>query len=183
MGISAHSVDELETYLPALVDETKAGRDSTCINRSPIKMLDRGGTTGRIWTWLRWPSTIYCSKRQTTTTGSLAFPSTALFSPLVTCCKRFLTQITTATLRWLLESSELGRTDLFVFCGFAHDPQRVLAAVHPFAFVGIELCLDIGVFELSVAPLADADSRRGLLYNPQLAFRHVQSLAHREGLA
>jgi hypothetical protein len=36
---------------------------------------------------------------------------------------------------------------------------------------------------LSVAPLADADSRRGLLYNPQLAFRHVQSLAHREGLA
>jgi hypothetical protein len=66
---------------------------------------------------------------------------------------------------------------------FAHDPQSVLAAIYRLALVGIELCLNIGVFKLSIAALTYADSRRGLLYDPQLALGHVQSLAHREGLA
>ena len=55
-----------------------------------------------------------------------------------------------------------------------------MAAVDRLAFVGIELCLNVGVFELSIATLAHADGRRGLFYDPQFALRHVQSLTHRK---
>ena len=70
---------------------------------------------------------------------------------------------------------------LLAFCGLADDPQSVLAAVHRLALVSVELCLNIGVFELSIAALTDTDGRRGLLYDPQLALGHVQSLAHLGG--
>ncbi len=68
---------------------------------------------------------------------------------------------------------------LLVFRRLSHDPQGILAAVHRLALVGIELCLNVGIFELSVAALTDTDGRRGLLYDPQLALGHVQSLAYR----
>ena len=81
---------------------------------------------------------------------------------------------------------------LLAFSGFTHDTQGVLAAIHPLAFMGIEqfddfrlrvnLCGSAGL-ELRIAALAHADDRRGLLYDPQLALGHVQSLAHREGWA
>jgi hypothetical protein len=35
--------------------------------------------------------------------------------------------------------------------------------------VGIKLRRNIGILELSIAALTDADGRRGLLYDPQLA--------------
>jgi hypothetical protein len=74
--------------------------------------------------------------------------------------------------------------------GFAHDSQGVLAAVYWLALVGSE-CLHyfrvrllprpfVGL-ELAIASLTDADSRRRFLNDPQTAFWHVQSLAHREG--
>jgi hypothetical protein len=48
------------------------------------KNLDNGGTTGRLWTWLRRRYTICCSTRQTTPTGRLAFPSLTHYSPATT---------------------------------------------------------------------------------------------------
>jgi hypothetical protein len=72
---------------------------------------------------------------------------------------------------------------LLAFGGLAHDPQGVLAAVHRLALVGIELRLKIGTFELGVAALAHADSRRGLFHDSEFALEHVQSLTHREGRA
>lgn len=69
---------------------------------------------------------------------------------------------------------------LLAFRGFAHDPQSVLAAVYRLALVGIELRLNVGIIELSIASFADAKAR---FDDPQFALRHVQSLAHREGWA
>jgi len=74
-------------------------------------------------------------------------------------------------------------TCLFIFRRFAHDPQGVLATVYQFALVGVEFCLNIGIFELSVAPLAYADSWRRLFDDPQFALRHNRSLAHLAGKA
>ena len=73
------------------------------------------------------------------------------------------------------------RNSLFVFGRFTDDVQRILAAVHRLAFVGIELCLNIGILELSITPFAYADGRRGLLYDLQFALRHDCSLAHLAG--
>ena len=80
---------------------------------------------------------------------------------------------------------------LLSFGGFAHGPQGVLTAVHRLALVGIELLLDsrlriphVGVSrELSIAVFADSEHRDvpSSLYDSELAFGHVQSLAHREG--
>ncbi len=78
---------------------------------------------------------------------------------------------------------------LLVFCGFAHDPQGVLAAVHRFALMGIEPCLNIRIrnkqvgLELRIATFADSDEWRGAFHDPQLALGHVQSVAHSEGWA
>ncbi len=70
---------------------------------------------------------------------------------------------------------------LFIFGRFAHDSQGILAAVGQFALMNIELCLNIGILKLSVAPFADANGWRSLLYNPQFALRHDCSLAHLGG--
>ncbi len=43
---------------------------------------------------------------------------------------------------------------------FAHDTKRILATVYGLALVGIELTLNVGTFELTAAPFADADGRR-----------------------
>jgi hypothetical protein len=66
-----------------------------------------------------------------------------------------------------------------------------LAAIHRLALVGVELVLDgrlcistIRVTgKLFVAPLADSKRRNvpDSLYDPKIAFGHVQSLAHLEG--
>jgi hypothetical protein len=40
---------------------------------------------------------------------------------------------------------------LLAFRGFPHDPQGVLTTVYQLALVGIKLCLNVGIFELSVA--------------------------------
>lgn len=76
------------------------------------------------------------------------------------------------------------RSKLLVFCCLTHDSQRVLAAVCGLALVGIKLRPNIDIWErfagleLSIAAFADADSRRGLFYDPQLALLHNCSLAH-----
>jgi len=58
---------------------------------------------------------------------------------------------------------------LFIFGGFAHDSQGILAAVQRFAFVGLELRRNTVTPELSVAPFAHADG--GVLFhNQQFAF-------------
>jgi hypothetical protein len=44
--------------------------------------------------------------------------------------------------------------------------------------MSIELCLNIGVLELSVATFTYADGRRALLYDPQFSLLHDCSLAH-----
>ena len=69
---------------------------------------------------------------------------------------------------------------LLAFGGFAHDPQGILAAVQRLALVGVELCLNVGILELGIAPFADA---KPLFHDPQFALRHDFSLAHREGRA
>ncbi len=78
---------------------------------------------------------------------------------------------------------------LLVFSGLAHDAQGILAAVHWLALVGIELlgniklCVGHAGLELNIAAFADADGRRALLYDPQLALLHDCSLAHLVGRA
>jgi hypothetical protein len=72
------------------------------------------------------------------------------------------------------------RNRLLVFSGFAHDSQRILAAVHRLALVGIERGKDRSqpiVFELGIAPFTDADERRGVFHDSHLALRHGYSLA------
>lgn len=69
------------------------------------------------------------------------------------------------------------------------DSQSVLATVYKLAPVGVELCLNIDIWErfagpeLSIATFADADSWRGLLYDPQFATLHDCSLTHSAGEA
>jgi hypothetical protein len=67
---------------------------------------------------------------------------------------------------------------LFAFGCFAHYPQRILAAVHGFALVDIELGLNVIALELSATPFADTKAD---FHDPQFALRHVQSLAHSAG--
>jgi hypothetical protein len=62
---------------------------------------------------------------------------------------------------------------LLVSRSFVHYSQSILAAVHRVALVGVELCLNLDILELSVAALAHADGRGGLFHDPQLALRHV----------
>lgn len=69
---------------------------------------------------------------------------------------------------------------LLAFGGFAHDPQSILTAVYGLALMGVELCLNIGVLELSIAPFAHA---KALFYDPQFALCHDPSLAHWRGEA
>ncbi len=73
------------------------------------------------------------------------------------------------------------RNSLFVFGRFTDDAQRILAAVRRLAFVGFELCLNIGILELSIAPFACANGWMGLFYDPQFTLRHDCSLAHPAG--
>lgn len=70
---------------------------------------------------------------------------------------------------------------LLVFRSLAHDPQCVLAGVHRLALVGVKLCLNIIALELGATSFADAESRRGLLYDPQFALGHDLSLAQSAG--
>jgi hypothetical protein len=72
---------------------------------------------------------------------------------------------------------------LLSFGRFAHDPQSVLAAVYRLAFVGIELRLHVGAFELRIASHADGQNGFAVfsLYDPQLAIRHGFGLAHPAG--
>ena len=64
------------------------------------------------------------------------------------------------------------------------DSQGILATVYRLAPVGVKLCLNIDIWEkfagpeLSIATFADADCRKGLLYDPQFALLHDCSLAH-----
>ena len=78
---------------------------------------------------------------------------------------------------------------LFVFRGFAHDPQRVLTTVHQFALVGVERFFNFllrAIFgwlsgpDLGIAAFADSERRNVLesQYDPEFAFWHVPSLAH-----
>jgi hypothetical protein len=71
-----------------------------------------------------------------------------------------------------------------------HDPHGFLTAIYGLALVGIELSLNlllccIVVFlagqEDPVAVFADGSNRERRSYDPQLTFRHVQSLAQRVG--
>lgn len=79
---------------------------------------------------------------------------------------------------------------LLTFRGFAHDPQRILAAVHRLALVGFVLRCNIGQrimlarLELSVAAFAHTDNRgRGFFDDPQSSICHDASLAHLAGRA
>jgi hypothetical protein len=70
---------------------------------------------------------------------------------------------------------------LFIFGRFAHDTQRILAAIGQLALVGIECGLDglLGFApELGIASFAYAEHGRGLVHDPQLALWHDPSLAH-----
>jgi hypothetical protein len=68
---------------------------------------------------------------------------------------------------------------LFIFGRFAHDPQRILAAVGQFALVGIEcgfnFLLRFGL-ELQVAAFANTEQWRGFFYDSQFALWHNPSL-------
>ena len=76
---------------------------------------------------------------------------------------------------------------LLVLGGFAHDPQRILAAVQGLADVRVELLLNgrlgiahVGVArELSIAAFADSEYRSvpNLFHDSQIALRHEYSLA------
>ena len=69
---------------------------------------------------------------------------------------------------------------LFIVGRFAHDPQGILAAVGQFALMGIERGLNFLLrfaLKLRVTALANANHRRGLLYDSQLALWHNLSLA------
>ncbi len=67
---------------------------------------------------------------------------------------------------------------LFIVGCFPYYAQRVLAAVYGLALVGIELDLNVGILELSVAPFADSKPR---FHNSQFALRHDFSLAQQAG--
>jgi hypothetical protein len=71
---------------------------------------------------------------------------------------------------------------LFIFGGFAHDSQGVVAAIDQLAFVGIERGFNrlLGVaLELGVAALAYGEEWWTIIHDSQFAFRrHDHSLAH-----
>jgi hypothetical protein len=81
---------------------------------------------------------------------------------------------------------------LLAFGGLTHDPQSILAAIHRFASVAIELFLDtdLGFREiikfarvcrkLCVASFTDSENRNffGSFYDPEFALGHDSSLAH-----
>jgi hypothetical protein len=84
---------------------------------------------------------------------------------------------------------------LFVLCGFADDPQCILAAIGRPALVRVELLLNLGLRlslrslprlmngELCAAKLANSEDGNILnfLDNSQISFRHGGSLAHVAG--
>jgi hypothetical protein len=82
---------------------------------------------------------------------------------------------------------------LFAFRSFAHDPKRVLAAVHRLAVVCVELLLDgrLRVAHVRVSRklrvTAFADSEHWdvpyLFHDSQIALSHTESLAHSAGRA
>ena len=78
----------------------------------------------------------------------------------------------------IIDYPRMAFRQLFVFRGFAHDSQRVLAAIYRLAFVRVELRLHVRPFELSIAPFAYADGWRSSLHDPQVALCHNPSLAH-----
>jgi hypothetical protein len=81
------------------------------------------------------------------------------------------------SLRWI--------TKLFLIRGFAHDPQRILAAVDQFALVSVKLLLDGGLGiphvrvsrELGVTVFADSEHRNvpNSFDDPKIALRHETS--------
>ncbi len=74
------------------------------------------------------------------------------------------------------------------FGSFSNNPHGVLAAVYRLALVGVELPLYVRLCippvwfagELRVASFADSErwDVPDSLYDPKIAFRHIQSLAH-----
>ena len=82
---------------------------------------------------------------------------------------------------------------LLVFGHFAHDPQRVLAAVLRRAFMCIELLLNgrlcvahVGIArELGVATFADSEhwDVPNPFHDPKIPLWHTESLAHLAGRA
>jgi hypothetical protein len=68
---------------------------------------------------------------------------------------------------------------LFVFGGFAHDSQRILAAVRKLTFVHVKLSpyFSNGACELSIASLADGHHGRVQFNETKLAPQHDSSLA------
>src|ERR1700685_1551183 len=78
--------------------------------------------------------------------------------------------------------SQISLHRLLAFRRLANDPQGILTAIRRLALVGIELCLNIAVFELSVAPFTHTE-RRFLFYDPKFSFRHDCSLAQMAGSA
>ena len=62
---------------------------------------------------------------------------------------------------------------LLVFGSFAHDPQRILAAVQRLAIVGIERGVNLGVRTAKLRATAFADGKSGIAFdNSQFALRH-----------
>jgi hypothetical protein len=86
---------------------------------------------------------------------------------------------------------------LLPFGGLAHDAQCILAAIHWLARMCVKLVADtsqgsVGVYgrfecrlELGIAAFTNSErwDMPGLFYDSQLAFGHVQILAHWEGWA
>ena len=81
---------------------------------------------------------------------------------------------------------------LLIFRGFFYDPQGILAAVHRFAGMTIELLLDTDLSfreilklarvcrELCIASVTHSENRNFFtsFYDPEFALRHDCSLAH-----
>jgi hypothetical protein len=75
----------------------------------------------------------------------------------------------TSVASWFLRHKGNSAAYLTILRSLAHDPQGVLDCCLSAWTVGIKLRRNIGILELSIAALTDADGRRGLLYDPQLA--------------
>jgi hypothetical protein len=72
---------------------------------------------------------------------------------------------------------------LFIFGRFAHNSQRILAAVGQFALMRVERGYNFLVgfgLELQIAAFANTKQRRGFFYDSQTTLWHVLSLAHLE---
>jgi len=76
------------------------------------------------------------------------------------------------------------RPELLALGPFADDSRSILAAIRKGALVSVKLCLNLVVWtsnagaELSVAPFAYTNGRRGSLYDSELPLFHGCSLAH-----